>query len=106
MLQSLVLELTPIIYTAALMVKIISLFIIGLTIFRGIHAIDRDKPNTPNSDVQYSITDGNDKGKFAMESSHRAVLVLRRPLDYDAGDREFTLILMASVIYAPVSTAP
>ena len=41
-----------------------------------------------------------------MESSHRAVLVLRRSLDYDAGDREFTLTLMASVIYASVCTAP
>jgi hypothetical protein len=88
------------------MVNIISFVITGLTIFRGIHAIDRDKPNTPNSDVQYSIIDGNDKGKFAMENSHRAVLVLKRPLDYDAGDREFTLTLMASVIYAPVRTAP
>lgn len=28
---------------------------VGLTVFRGIHAIDRDKPNTPNSDVTYSI---------------------------------------------------
>jgi hypothetical protein len=74
---------------------------LGLTVFRGIHAADRDKPNTPNSDVQYSIVDGNDKGKFAMESSHRAVLVLRRSLDYDAGDREFVLTLMASVICAP-----
>jgi len=88
------------------MVKVILFVIIGLTIFRGIHAIDRDKPNTPNSDVQYSIIDGNDKGKFAMENSHRAVLVLRRSLDYDAGDREFTLTLMASVIYASVCTAP
>ncbi|XP_069700620.1 cadherin-89D [Periplaneta americana] len=68
----------------------------GLTIFRGIHAVDNDKPNTPNSDIQYSIVDGNDKGKFAMESSHRAVLVLRKALDYDAGDREFVLTLMAS----------
>jgi hypothetical protein len=33
-----------------------------------------------------------------MESSHRAVLVLRRSLDYDAGDRDFMLTLMASVI--------
>ena len=28
---------------------------VGLTVFRGIHAIDRDKPNTANSDVTYSI---------------------------------------------------
>jgi hypothetical protein len=86
------------------MINFFHLDIIGLTIFRGIHAVDSDKPNTPNSDVQYSIVDGNDKGKFAMESSHRAVLVLRRSLDYDTGDREFALTLMASVICAPVCT--
>lgn len=28
---------------------------VGLTVFRGIHAIDRDKPNTANSDITYSI---------------------------------------------------
>lgn len=28
---------------------------VGLTIFRSIHAIDRDKPNTANSDITYSI---------------------------------------------------
>ncbi|GIY34020.1 cadherin-89D [Caerostris extrusa] len=28
---------------------------VGLTVFRGLHAIDKDKPNTPNSDVTYSI---------------------------------------------------
>jgi hypothetical protein len=89
-------------YLAMHMVNLFQLAAQGLTVFRGIQAIDRDKPNTPNSDVQYSIVDGNDKGKFAMESSHRAVLVLRRPLDYDAGDREFNLTLMASVICAPL----
>lgn len=28
---------------------------VGLTVFRGIHAVDRDKPNTANSDITYSI---------------------------------------------------
>lgn len=28
---------------------------VGVTVFRGIHAIDRDKPNTANSDITYSI---------------------------------------------------
>lgn len=32
---------------------------IGLTVFRGIHAIDRDKPNTANSDITYSIVVSN-----------------------------------------------
>lgn len=59
--------------------------------------MDRDKPNTPNSDVQYSIVGGNEAGKFGLESAHRAALVIRKPLDYDTGDKEFSLTLMASV---------
>ncbi|XP_037975546.2 cadherin-89D isoform X2 [Plutella xylostella] len=68
----------------------------GLTIFKSIHAFDRDKPNTPNSDVQYSISSGDQLGHFALESSHRPALVLKRSLDYDAGDREFKLVVTAS----------
>lgn len=68
---------------------------LGLTIFRGIHAVDRDKPNTPNSDVQYAITAGNERGKFALDQ--QAFLVLVRPLDFDVGDREFILTVTASV---------
>ncbi|XP_012282982.1 cadherin-89D [Orussus abietinus] len=68
----------------------------GLTIYRGVHAIDKDKPNTPNSDVHYAIVKGNELGKFSLESGHRTALVLRKPLDYDTGDREFVLTVMAS----------
>ncbi|XP_028176911.1 cadherin-89D [Ostrinia furnacalis] len=68
----------------------------GLTIYKGIRAFDRDKPNTPNSDIQYSITSGDPEGHFALESSHKPSLVLRKPLDYDAGDKEFTLGITAS----------
>ncbi|RVE54564.1 hypothetical protein evm_000685 [Chilo suppressalis] len=68
----------------------------GLTIFKGIHAFDRDKPNTPNSDIQYSITSGDPEGHFALESSHKPGLVLRKALDYDAGDKEFTVTITAS----------
>lgn len=68
----------------------------GLTIFRGIRAFDRDKPNTPNSDVQYSIVSGDVDGHFALESSHKPVLILKKTLDYDAGDKEFLLVLSAS----------
>ncbi|KAJ2939033.1 hypothetical protein O0L34_g19014 [Tuta absoluta] len=68
----------------------------GLTIYKGIKAFDRDKPNTPNSDVQYSITGGNFDNQFALESSHKPNLVLKKPLDYDAGDKEFTLTITAS----------
>ncbi|OXU25849.1 hypothetical protein TSAR_005482 [Trichomalopsis sarcophagae] len=69
---------------------------IGLTIFRGIHAFDKDKPNTPNSDVHYAIIKGNEQGKFSLESGHRTALILRKPLDYDIGDREYVLIISAN----------
>ncbi|XP_008554394.1 cadherin-89D isoform X3 [Microplitis demolitor] len=68
----------------------------GMTIFRGINAFDGDKPNTPNSDVHYAIVKGNEEGKFSLESGHRTALILRKPLDYDAGDRLFSLIITAT----------
>ncbi|XP_075211152.1 cadherin 89D [Lycorma delicatula] len=69
---------------------------IGLTVFRGIYAVDKDKPNTPNSEVHYAIIAGNEKGKFGVEGSPRASLVLRNPVDYDMGDTNFLLTLLAS----------
>ncbi|XP_018361835.1 PREDICTED: cadherin-89D isoform X2 [Trachymyrmex cornetzi] len=69
---------------------------VGVTIFRGIHALDGDKPNTPNSDVYYAIVKGNEQGKFSLESGHRTALILRKPVDYDSGDREFTLVITAT----------
>ncbi|XP_035703696.1 cadherin-89D isoform X2 [Folsomia candida] len=69
---------------------------VGLTVFRGIRATDLDKPNTGNSDVHFSIVDGNDDGKFGLESSQNPALVVKKSLDYDAGDREFKLKIMAS----------
>ncbi|KAL4702872.1 hypothetical protein ACJJTC_003995 [Scirpophaga incertulas] len=68
----------------------------GLTIFRGIQAFDRDKPNTPNSDIQYSITGGDPEGHFALESSHKPGLVLKKSLEYDSGNKEFFLVVTAS----------
>ncbi|XP_066581389.1 cadherin-89D [Prorops nasuta] len=68
----------------------------GVTIFRGIHAMDRDKPNTPNSDIYYAIISGNEQGKFSLESGHRTALILRKPLDYDRGDRQFNLVIAAT----------
>ncbi|KAF7386894.1 hypothetical protein HZH66_011346 [Vespula vulgaris] len=68
----------------------------GVTIFRGIHATDGDKPNTPNSDIHYAIVKGNEQGKFSLESGHRTALILRKPLDYDNGDREYTLVITAT----------
>ncbi|XP_045465404.1 cadherin-89D [Harmonia axyridis] len=69
---------------------------VGLTLFRGVRAVDRDKPNTPNSDIQYALVAGNQDGKFALDNSHQAYLTLKKPLDYDTGDREFILTVSAS----------
>ncbi|XP_066256989.1 cadherin-89D isoform X1 [Euwallacea similis] len=77
-------------------VEVDELFPVGLTLFRGIRAIDRDKPNTPNSDVQFAIVAGNERGKFALESSHQPDVILRRTLDFDAGDRDFVLTITAT----------
>lgn len=74
-----------------------SIFFSGLTLFRGVKALDRDKPNTPNSDIQYALVAGNQDGKFALDNSHLAHLTLKKPLDFDTGDREFILTVSASV---------
>ncbi|XP_076395482.1 cadherin 89D isoform X3 [Megachile rotundata] len=77
---------------------------VGVTIFRGIHAVDGDKPNTPNSDIHYAIVKGNEQGKFSLESGHRTALILRKPVDYDNGDREFTLVIAATDRGVPAKT--
>ena len=46
-------------------------FISGLTIFRGIQALDRDKPNTANSEISYEITSGNNDKKFSIEGMEK-----------------------------------
>ncbi|KAI5749559.1 hypothetical protein M8J76_008291 [Diaphorina citri] len=88
---------SPIFLDAPYKVSVDELTPTGLTIFKGIQAVDKDKPNTPNSDVQYSIIGGNDKGKFTLENNnHKAALVLKKPLDYEAGDTQFLLVLLAT----------
>lgn len=77
---------------------------VGSTIFQNIVAFDRDKPNTPNSDIQYSLAAqelgvGSTAGGafFTLESPHRPAVVLRRSLDFDEGMRKFDLQIIASV---------
>lgn len=73
---------------------------IGTTIFQQISAFDRDKPNTPNSDVQFAMQSLDyDPGgmHFALESAHRPHVVLRRQLDFDEGKRMFEIPIVASV---------
>ncbi len=40
----------------------------GLPVFRGIAALDRDKPGGANSEISYSIVGGNDGRKFSLEA--------------------------------------
>jgi hypothetical protein len=71
---------------------------IGTTLFQKLHAFDRDKPNTPNSDVQYTLGahEFDAAGPyFALESPHKPSLILRRPLDFDAGIRNFKININA-----------
>ncbi len=70
---------------------------VGLPILNGIVAVDGDKPNTPNSDVTYSIVAGNEHGLFALQASQTASLVLAGPLDYDRGPKKHVLRLKAQV---------
>lgn len=80
---------------------------IGTTIFQQISAFDRDKPNTPNSDVQFAMQSLDyDPGgmHFGLESAHRPHVVLRRQLDFDEGKRMFEIPIVASVSTATKTT--
>lgn len=73
---------------------------IGTAIYQQVAAFDRDKPNTPNSDVQYTMgVQDHDPGGpfFALESPHRPSVILRRQLDFDEGKRMFEIPIVASV---------
>jgi hypothetical protein len=64
----------------------------------GIKAMDRDKPNTPNSDIQYFIgtqTADSKGGFFMLDSPHRPHVILKRSLDFDHGIRQFDLNVIA-----------
>lgn len=82
-------------------VEIDELTPVGSTVFQNILAFDRDKPNTPNSDIQYSLgvqdSANGGAGFFALESPHRPTVLLRKALDFDEGVRQFDLQIVASV---------
>lgn len=70
----------------------------GSIVFQGIQAIDRDKPNTPNSDIQYFIgqqTTDSQGAFFMLDSPHRPHVILKRSLDFDHGIRQFDLNIIA-----------
>lgn len=80
-------------------VEIDELTPVGSTVFQHIVAFDRDKPNTPNSDIQYSLAQdsANGAGFFSLESPHRPTVILRKALDFDEGIRKFDIQIVASV---------
>lgn len=57
-------------------------------------AIDNDQPNTPNSEVVYDITSGNDMGIFSIDLV-TGILSVNKPLNYDTGIQNFNLIIRA-----------
>lgn len=76
--------------------------------FNRIKAIDRDKPNTPNSDIEYAIAPKQIKSgdfPFRLESSQKPKLILQRPLDYDAGLHSMSVMVIASDRGNPPRTA-
>lgn len=70
----------------------------GTIIFQDVLAVDRDQPNTPNSDIQYFIgqqTVDSQGAFFMMDSPHRPHVILKRSLDFDHGIRRFDLNIIA-----------
>lgn len=57
-------------------------------------ALDADQPNTPNSEVVYDITSGNDKGMFSIDLVS-GVLSVNNHLDYDQGIQRYNLVIRA-----------
>src|SRR5690349_19731493 len=88
----------PVFVNAPYTVKIDETTPFGTTIFQEIQAIDRDQPNTPNSDIQYFIgqqTVDSQGAFFMMDSPHRPHIILKRSLDFDHGIRRFDMNIIA-----------
>lgn len=69
----------------------------GTTVVRGIKALDVDKPSTPNSEVRYLIAASRSQAKFSlvMDANGSAAVVLKEPLNFDGGDKQFLLEVYA-----------
>ncbi|XP_058060753.1 cadherin-89D [Anopheles bellator] len=81
---------------------------IETVVFNRIKAIDRDKPNTPNADIEYALAAKHMKSgdfPFRLEGSQQPALILQRPLDYDAGWRSMSVQIVASDRGNPPRTA-
>lgn len=59
-----------------------------------IQATDADAENTPNSEIVYDITSGNDEGLFSIDLIS-GVLLVNKKLDFDQGQTNFSLIIRA-----------
>lgn len=57
-------------------------------------ALDADQQNTPNSEVVYDITSGNDEGIFTIDLVS-GVLSVNNILNYDTGSSNFNLVIRA-----------
>ena len=58
-------------------------------------AIDADQAGSPNAELSYDITSGNDCDLFALDPQ-TGVLSVKRTLDYDGGITEYLLVVRAS----------
>ncbi|KAH8282937.1 hypothetical protein KR054_010997, partial [Drosophila jambulina] len=65
-----------------------------------LQALDADQENTPNSEVVYDITSGNDEHMFTIDLV-TGVLFVNNRLDYDSGARSYELILRACDSHHP-----
>lgn len=57
-------------------------------------ATDADAENTPNSEIVYDITSGNDDGLFSIDLIS-GVLLVNKKLDYDQGPTNYSLVIRA-----------
>ncbi len=63
-------------------------------------AIDNDQPNTPNSEVSYSISSGNEEGLFQLDAT-TGDLSLISPLDFET-TTSYVLVIVASDAGTPI----
>lgn len=79
---------------------------VGVAIFRGIAAIDRDTPGTPNSAVSYfiiGIEPDSENNTFILPDPSEGNLVLNKPLDFDNGIKEYKIQIQATDHGTPTS---
>ncbi|EDW03443.1 GH10500 [Drosophila grimshawi] len=65
-------------------------------------AVDADQENTPNSEVVYDISSGNDEHMFTIDLVS-GVLFVNNRLDYDSGATSYELIIRACDSHQPRS---